>query len=256
MSESLVLQELGIVIAMQQPNPSLVTEEFLKLSGIIPESWQLARAPIRTDRISQLLFTNGVSIVTEPNRIMFGERLDQHAPETPNITRVAREYLQIFKQANYQAIGINIRSYSPQPNRLIASQFINHQLLSDGSWQNYGIAPIQASLSVTYTLENRQLMLAINAAEIQFSEQEILPIVLFDGKFNYDLATSNSGANLVAATQVLDNWQQDLMSYRELISERYLGERQAIDPTHTPALVDNLNGLNIPYAPDLLPLVA
>jgi hypothetical protein len=31
---SLILQELGIVVAMQQPNRNLVTAEFLKLSGI------------------------------------------------------------------------------------------------------------------------------------------------------------------------------------------------------------------------------
>ena len=70
---SLILQELGIVVAMQQPNPNLVTAEFLKLSGIIPADWQLAREPINTDSAAQLLFTNGVSIVAEPNRIMFGE---------------------------------------------------------------------------------------------------------------------------------------------------------------------------------------
>jgi hypothetical protein len=72
---SLILQELGIVVAMQQPNPNLVTAEFLKLSGIIPPDWQLAREPINNERISRLLFTNGVSITAEPNRIMFGETI-------------------------------------------------------------------------------------------------------------------------------------------------------------------------------------
>jgi hypothetical protein len=70
---SLILQELGIVVAMQQPNPNLVTAEFLQLSGIIPLDWQLARQPVNNDKISQLFFTNGVSISAEPNRIMFGD---------------------------------------------------------------------------------------------------------------------------------------------------------------------------------------
>jgi hypothetical protein len=65
---SLILQELGIVVAMQQPNPNLVTAEFLKLSGIIPTDWQLAREPLNNDKISPLLFTNGVRIDAEPNR--------------------------------------------------------------------------------------------------------------------------------------------------------------------------------------------
>ena len=74
---SLILQELGIVVAMQQPNPNLVTAEFLKLSGIIPTDWQLAQEPVNTERISQLLFTNSVRIVAEPNRIMFGENIGE-----------------------------------------------------------------------------------------------------------------------------------------------------------------------------------
>lgn len=65
---SLILQELGTVVAMQQPNPNLVTAEFLKLSGIVPLDWQLATEPIHRDNLSQLLFTNGVRIDAEPNR--------------------------------------------------------------------------------------------------------------------------------------------------------------------------------------------
>jgi hypothetical protein len=61
---SLILQELGIVVAMQQSNPNLVTAEFLKLSGIVPLDWQLATEPIHRDNLSQLLFTNGVRIDT------------------------------------------------------------------------------------------------------------------------------------------------------------------------------------------------
>ena len=202
MSSPLTLQELGIVVAMQQPNPNLVTEEFLKLSGIIPQTWQLARQPVNNERVSQLLFTNGVSIVTEPNRIMFGESIGDKEIDTLTVATVAQNYLNIFKQSNYQAVGINIRSYSPQSSRLVATQYINHQLLADGSWQNYGTAPIQAALNVIYTLDYRQLTLSINAAEIQFSEQEIMPIILFSGNFSYDLTTPNTGANLAAASRI------------------------------------------------------
>jgi hypothetical protein len=64
---SLVLQELGIVIIMQQPNPHLITAEFIKLSGMILLNWQLARGSIPNDRISQLLFTAGIEIAYVPD---------------------------------------------------------------------------------------------------------------------------------------------------------------------------------------------
>jgi hypothetical protein len=252
---SLILQELGIVVAMQQPNPTLVTGEFLKLSGIIPSDWQLAREPINTDRVSQLLFTNGVSIVAEPNRIMFGEIIGERDLNTLSVAGIAQKYLDIFKLAQYSAIGINIRSHSPQDSILAATQYINHQLLASGSWQNFGTDPVQAALKLVYNLAGRQLNLEITAAGMQFPEQEIKPVILFSGNFSYNLVTSGLGDNLAAVSQVLGNWQTDLAAYCELITERFLSTTPVIDlPLIAQNGDGNLTALEIPYAPTLSPI--
>lgn len=254
---SLILQELGIVVAMQQPNPNLVTGEFLKLSGIIPSDWQLARSPINNERVSQLLFTNGVSIEAYPNRIMFGEVIGDKDIKNLTIATIAQKYLDIFKLAQYSAIGINIRSHSPQASPIAATQYINHQLLASGSWQNYGIAPMQSALKLVYTLEGRQLNLEVAVAGMQFAEAEVMPVILFSGNFSYNLATPSASENLTAVTQVLSNWQTDLSAYCELITDRFLNPT---NPTiSVPTKVgsdDDLAGLEIPYAPNLYPVVA
>jgi hypothetical protein len=248
---TLILQELGIVVAMQQPNPNLVTAEFLKLSGIIPLDWQLARQPINTDRNSQLLFTSGVSINAEPNRIMFGESIGEKNINTLTVAAIAQKYLDIFKLAKYQAIGINIRSYSPQANQLAATQYINHQLLADGSWQNYGTAPIQAALNLVYTLEGRQLNLDIAAAQIQYSEQEITPIIVFSGNFSYNLAASGLSNN-TAASRILANWQTDLSAYCELITDRFLIPKSPTLPIPTIGRIGgDFDGIEVVDAPNL-----
>ncbi len=254
---SLILQELGIVVAMQQPNQNLVTAEFLKLSGIIPLDWQLAREPINNDRSSRLLFTNGISINAEANRIMFGEVIGEKDLNTLTVATVAQNYLNIFKLAQYQAIGINIRSYSPQTHSLAATQYINHQLLADGSWQNYGNAPIQAALNLVYTLDGRQLNLDINAAQIQFSEQEITPVILFSGNFGYNLTAPEVGNNLAAVSHILANWQIDLATYRELITDRFLGSPPPVSVGSDIIIRhDDLDGIEVVDAPNLYPLVA
>jgi hypothetical protein len=256
---SLILQELGIVVAMQQPNPNLVTAEFLKLSGIIPADWQLAREPINTDSAAQLLFTNGVSIVAEPNRIMFGENIGERDISTLTVAQVAHNYTEIFKLAKYAAIGINIRSYSPQASIQSATQYINHQLLASGSWQNYGTAPVQAALSLVYTLPGRQLNLDIAAAGMQFAEQEITPVILFSGNFRYNLASSGLGETAAAVGRVLTNWQTDLSAYCELITDRFLspGTPTLSVPTVVAKDEDNLEPANeIPYAPNLYPTLS
>jgi hypothetical protein len=218
---SLILQELGIVVVMQQPNPNLVTAEFLQLSGIIPQSWQLAQPPVNNEWLSQLFFTSGVSISAEPNQIMFSEIIGEKDISSLTIATVAQKYLDIFKLAKYQAIGINIRGYSPQTDSRTADQYISHHLLADGSWQNFGTAPMQASLNIIYSLADRQLNLNVTAAQIQFAEQEVKPIILFSGNFSYQLASE--GDTLSAISQILTNWQTDLAVYSELITERFLG---------------------------------
>jgi hypothetical protein len=250
---SLILQELGIVVAMQQPNPHLVTAEFLKLSGIIPADWQLAQEPVNTERISQLLFTNSVSIVAEPNRIMFGENIGERDINTLAVARIAHKYTEIFKLAKYSAIGINIRSYSPQASIQNATQYINHQLLADGSWQNYGTAPVQAALNLVYTLPNRQLNLDIAAAGIQFGQAEITPVILFSGNFSYSLVNAELGETVAAVGRVLTDWQLDLSAYCELITDRFLSSvRVAALPQQAVTSSDrDLDLLEIPYAPNL-----
>jgi hypothetical protein len=211
---SLILQEIGIVVAMQQPNPNLVTAEFLQLSGIIPLDWQLAREPINNDQ----------------------------------------KYVSIFKLAKYSAIGINIRSYSPQASIQNATQYINHQLLADGAWQNYGTAPVRAALKLVYTLPGRELNLDIEAAGMQFADAEITPVIMFSGNFSYNLSNAASGDSLSAASQVLTNWQTDLSAYCELITDRFLSDRKVIELAAASQNGDGNLEMEIPYAPSLQPI--
>ncbi len=251
---SLILQEIGIVVAMQQPNPNLVTAEFLQLSGIVPLDWQLAREPINNDRVSQLLFTNGVSIVAEPNRIMFGENIGDRDINTLTVATIAHKYVSIFKLAKHSAIGINIRSYSPQASIQNATQYINHQLLADGAWQNYGVAPVRAALKLVYTLPDRELNLDIEAAGMQFNDAEITPVIMFSGNFIYNLSNAASGDSLSATSQVLTNWQTDLSAYCELITDRFLSAPKVIELAATSQNGDGNLEMEIPYAPSLHPV--
>jgi hypothetical protein len=189
---------------------------------------------------------------------MFGENIGDKDINTLTVATIATKYLDIFKLAKYSAIGINIRSYSPQSTIGSATEYINQQLLGNGNWQNYGTAPVRASLNLVYTLPGRQLNLDVAAAGIQFAEQEITPVILFSGNFSYNLATPEPDRNLAAVSQVLAKWQTDLSAYCELITDRFLTPQQPVISIPTPTRIgkDDLGELDIPYAPDLYPLVA
>ena len=97
----------------------------------------------------------------------------------------------------------------------------------------------------------------MNAAGIQFAEQEVTPVILFSGNFSYQLATPTAMGDLAAASQVLSKWHDDLTAYSELINERFLkSQPPTFDiPAATQIGQDDLAGLDIVYAPDIFPKI-
>lgn len=65
MNQSLVGQELVIIIAAKSNKPTILSPDFLKYSAIIPAEWELTRRPIYTNRVAQVIFQKSISIVAE-----------------------------------------------------------------------------------------------------------------------------------------------------------------------------------------------
>jgi hypothetical protein len=91
MSQSLITQEFGIIIAAKNHKPTILNPDFLKYSGIVPTEWELARQPIYTQSVSQVAFINGIVIIAEPTRVMFIEAIENKAVEEIAITAIAKK---------------------------------------------------------------------------------------------------------------------------------------------------------------------
>jgi hypothetical protein len=218
---NLITQELAIVVSVKTQNPTILNEDFLKQSGIIPSDWKLAREPVYTDRVAQIVFENGFSIAAQPDRVMFLEAVGDKEIDTISAGEVAQKYVATLKLADYQAVGINFRSYIAHSSPEAASDYINSQLLAAGSWQQYGTGAVRASVNLVYDLSERQLNLAINEASIQFPEQPATPVVLFAGNFSYDASKVSTDDKATEIARVIGNWKQDLTEYTALITERF-----------------------------------
>jgi hypothetical protein len=53
------LQEVAIVIAVKELDPTLLTPEFLNYTQIVPADWIVAGQPVRTLQGSQVTFEMG-----------------------------------------------------------------------------------------------------------------------------------------------------------------------------------------------------
>ncbi len=225
------IQELAITIAAKNLNPTMLSEEFLKFSGVIPQDWELARQPALNNNFAQVVFKNGVNIVAQPRTITFVEQMGNRPLDELQISEVATQYVKKLPNAEYQTLSISPKSVVPMPgNPDAARQFITGKLLAAGPWQDFGNTPVQAGLNLVYQLEHCQFNLSINQAQIQIPEQSAIPALLFAGNFNYKVEGDTQEERIDKLEAGLKAWESDIQAFREIVNQRFLGEQQLLFP--------------------------
>lgn len=217
------IQELSIVIVAKGANPTLLNPDFFVFSGIVPKDWQLARNPVVSQRVIQLVFQNGISILVESGKITFSESISAKSEEEIAIAKMAAKYVETMPQADYQGIGINpkrIVTLKDQPDG--AQKYLTQTLLSPGEWQQFGREPMQASLNLSYMLEDCRFQLSINPTQLQLPNDEQISGLLFSGNFHYELSTVTDAERQQQIHHALSNWYGLVETYRTLLETKFL----------------------------------
>lgn len=222
MTKTLTLQELAIVVAAQNHNPSILTYDFLKYGNFVPPEWELARQPVNTNQASQVIFRNGISLVARPERIIFSEAIGSKELDEIQAAAIARKYIETLPNIDYQAIGINIRGYVTTNQSGSDESYIVNTLLAPGAWQQIGNAPVQAEVQLQFSLERRTLSLSVTDGNLYLTEQDTVPIVLFTGTFSYACQGGSKEDQLQSLHQSLANWRQDLNAYQDILTTKFL----------------------------------
>lgn len=219
------IEELTITIVAKNLNPSMLSPDFLKFSGIIPNEWELAKQPVANPRNSQVNFVNGLNIIAQPGSISFSEAIANKKLSDLNFGKVAQQYIQKLPNAEYQGLSISPKIIVPFPgegDEERGKTFINDQLLAQGPWRNFGNNPAQAALNLFYQLEKCQLSLNINPARLQQPNDEVTSAVLFAGNFNYGFSNVSQPQILMDLTAKINEWENDFTLFKELIYQKFL----------------------------------
>jgi hypothetical protein len=221
------IQEISLTLAIAQLDPSMLTEQFLKFSGIVPNEWELARQPVVGKAGAQLVFKNGVSLVAQPRSVTFLEGINDKPIEAIAIAQLAQTFIEKLPNADYQGVTISPKTLIPLPDQADgARKFITETLLSPGSWQDFGKAPMQAGIDLLYQFEGCQLNLKVNQAVLQIPDHQPVSALLFSGNFNYRLDNPDPQERLKVASQYLVAWQSDLETFSGIVHERFLAQKQ------------------------------
>jgi hypothetical protein len=227
------LQEVAIVIAVKELDPTLLTPEFLNYTQIVPAGWVVAGQPVRTLQGSQVTFENGVSVIAQPQRISFAELAVDKPPAELQIPNLAAKFVDVLANLNFVGVGINLRGYIDfGSDKRAARDFIFQNLLAPGAWQQIGTEPVQAGINLSYTFDDRRLNLNINEATLQLPDNQTSAIALFGGNFDYDVAgTIAPAAHTQRIKQIVTNWQRDFQLYQEVVDRFMLPNSMISFPT-------------------------
>ncbi|MBE9212782.1 hypothetical protein IQ247_08760 [Plectonema cf. radiosum LEGE 06105] len=225
MNKTVQIQELAIAITAKDLNPNAVNLDFLKYSNIISSDWELARPAVQTKSLTQLVFQNGIAIVTQPNRIVFAEAIDQKDIQQKIISQLAAKFIEKLPNIQYQAVGINPKGFVTFTESNGAANYVLKNLLASGEWREFGKTPVKAAIQLAYTLEDYILNLTINEGLLKISAEKSLPAVLFSGNFNYNIVGNHQQERLQDLHRILQNWNKNLETYQQLINDKFLSDR-------------------------------
>ncbi|MBD2294729.1 hypothetical protein H6G06_14875 [Anabaena sphaerica FACHB-251] len=226
MSKNFEIQELAIAITAKNLNPTVLTPDFLKYTGIIPADWELAKQPIYTNGVVQIFFTTGVGIVAQPNSVTVVEAISTKQLGEIQIPKITQQLVEKLSQVEYQRVGINPRGFVTFNSDAEAYQYINGKLLAPGSWQEFAGAKVNASLQLSYPLQRGILNLSINQANVQFPDK-VAAAILFSGNFNYSLLGNTPVEKLQDLQQIIHNWQDSLKTFQQLLVDKFLPSTEA-----------------------------
>ena len=120
---------------------------------------------------------------------------------------------------NYRCFAI-LNGYVTCPNETIDSnRYLFDNLIKPGEWQNCGANSVKAEVNLMFNYDDKRLNLNINEAALKLPESETVPIVLFSGNFNYNLTSNSPGDRLSKLKNIINNWQQDLELYQEVVAK-------------------------------------
>ena len=217
------IEETSLVIAAQGLSPTMMSIEFLKFGGIVPQEWELAQQPILNPNFAQLSFTNGVRLEAQPSSINLSEPISDSQGLT--IPQIAEKYIQKLPHAEYAGLSFSPKILFPFPEDPGAVRdYITGTLLGSGSWKRIGLAPVQAGINLMYLLDRCQLTISVSEAKLQKPQEAPIMAILFSGSFNYNVNLgANSGEN--PAGQIINflkNWQNDLTEFRAIVNREFL----------------------------------
>lgn len=197
----LILINSSIVLVTHNHVPS-VSHEFLVNQKIIPENFQQKGNSFSTPVVSQIRYSNGFDVITEPNKTLF-QFSNTNTNEQDNLINLATlkeissNYIKVFQYVKYQAIGINFDFIRDNIKyNTIVEQIIKQDSSHLSFENNTGIV---RNIDLSYNLEGIQFNVSIRKVakkvqtpSIQAPVQDFVPFFRINAHYPDEYANNKT----------------------------------------------------------------
>ena len=225
------IEEIGLTIAAKGLNPTMMSQDFLIMSGIIPKDWELAQQPVLNPNMAQLSFKKGININAQPNTVTIIESIAQKKLEEVVASEIATKLVAQLPYGEYLGYSFSSKMLLPFPeNPQQVRNYITGNLLASGSWKQIGKAPVQAGINLIYSLDHCQLNISITEARLQQPSKPPMMAILFSGAFNYNLTNIEDYKERISSlNKAISSWGNDFTQFREIITQKFLNSSAATE---------------------------
>ena len=164
-------------------------------------------------------YTGDISVSAIEGKVTFSEFFDSHYLYNVKLPNLVDKWINTFSKFNYRTVEIIFSTFTTfQENTDAFCNYIPTFLLANGSWKEASEKPLEASLSLTYTLNQKQFNLKMD----DFHNGDVTG-VSFYGSFPYKLGDNTTVEKVNSINKLLGNWQEDLKIYKDIVNKKFLG---------------------------------
>ena len=217
-ASSLSLVGVSVVAVADSNNPSILNPDFLRDFVLPDESWALQDNPICTPVHARVSYSNGISVQSDPKRVVFeqnGEALDSAGVA---VAEMARRYVHAVPHVKYTAIGLNPSLFFPHPESAGALQ----EHLRDTLFPPHGGMTPKIFPKAVYAGEGRQITVEVFEAVRSDNENTAL---LFRGNIHRAVQGTDRRARIEHIEAIIQGVQGDFDDFRTLVGRMDLFQR-------------------------------
>ncbi len=224
MSENLEITRLAFVILAKSHSPTLLNPDFLIRKNIIDEDWKVDSYTFTTEKLSQVVYQNGIIINVNFDQIYFQQNIEEtFSQDEILIDDIIIKYLDVLPHVNYTGIVINIVGHILFDSNTEVENYLSNSIFRPGDWKKFLDQQPTMSANLIYKFQDHQISVSVESVQVSKTNEDAAvkkPAILFNCHIQRDFKEyNNNDERLKMIKDRVTDWDIDVNNLIQLINQ-------------------------------------